>query len=129
MDPEIAARRALNLTWLSSAAPISGLFLANRTEASPRRARVQRWCRSMTSFPWAPKTVVKISFRRDPDSGEIDHLAPFEVADRAGRHTGTYEDEPQVLAEIGADTSTAYFEAQWVDDRWVFGHRVADENW
>jgi hypothetical protein len=83
----------------------------------------------MPTSHWAPKTVVKISFYRDPETGEIDHLAPFQVSDRAGRHTGSYEDEPQVLAEIEPHTSTAYFEAQWLGERWVFGHRVPDEGW
>jgi hypothetical protein len=83
----------------------------------------------MPTSHWAPKTVVKISFYRDPDTGQIDHLAPFQVSDRAGRHAGSYEDEPQILAEIEPDTGTAYFEAQWLGERWVFGRRVADEGW
>jgi len=83
----------------------------------------------MPTSHWAPKTVVKISFYRDPETGQIDHLAPFQVSNRAGRYSGSYEDEPQILAEIEPDTGTAYFEAQWVGERWVFGRRVADEGW
>ncbi|HEY0567380.1 MAG TPA: hypothetical protein VGD13_04505 [Xanthobacteraceae bacterium] len=83
----------------------------------------------MPNDSWTPKTIVKVSFWRDPKTGQIDHLAPFAVSDRTGRHAGQYEDEPQILAEIGPDTSVAYFEAQWIDGRWVFGHRVADETW
>ena len=83
----------------------------------------------MPNDQWTPKIVVKVSFARDPDTGEVDHLAPFRATDRGGRHTGLYEDEPQVLVEMEPDTSVAYFEAQWADGRWVFGHRVPDESW
>jgi hypothetical protein len=78
---------------------------------------------------WAPKTLVKVTFGREPDTGEIDHLAPFLVTDRSGAHVGVYEDEPNVVAEAEASTRVAFFEAQWVEDHWVFGHRVDDQDW
>lgn len=87
-----------------------------------------RWS-PMPNDQWAPRTVVKVSFERDPDTGEIDHLAPFRVTDRGGRHAGVYEDEPQVVVEMEPETSVAYFEAQWIAGRWVFSHRVPDESW
>ena len=78
---------------------------------------------------WSPKTVVRITFGREPETGEIDHLAPFLVTDRRGLHAGVYEDEPHVIAEMEANTSVAYFEAQWLEGGWMFGHRVEDQDW
>ena len=48
---------------------------------------------------------------------------------RSGAHVGVYEDEPHVIAEAEAYTKVAFFEAQWVEDHWVFGHRVDDQDW
>jgi len=78
---------------------------------------------------WAPKQIVKVTFGRDPETGEVDHLAPFVASDRAGLHSAVYEDEPPVVVEMEADTGVAYFEAQWIQERWVFGHRVLDKDW
>jgi hypothetical protein len=78
---------------------------------------------------WAPKTIVKLTFAIDPATGELDHLAPFFVNDKSGAHTGAYEDEPQVLAQIGPRTRFAYFEAEWIAGEWKFGQRVDDQDW
>jgi hypothetical protein len=78
---------------------------------------------------WIPGTVVKITFGLEPETGELDHLVPFLVTDRSGSHVGVYEDEPRIIAEVQASTKVAYFGAQWVEDHWVFGHRVEDQDW
>ena len=78
---------------------------------------------------WTPKVIVKVTFGREPETGEIDHLAPFVATDRSGLRSGVYDDEPHVTAEIEAHTRIAYFEAQWVHGRWMFGHRVPDQDW
>ena len=56
---------------------------------------------------WVQNTVVKVSFGQDPESGEIDHLAPFLVTNRSGSHVGLYEDERRVIAEVEASTRVA----------------------
>src|SRR5918993_1363644 len=57
-------------------------------------------------------------------------LAPFLVLDRAnGPRSGIYEDEPRVCLEVEPDTKVAYFEAEWSEGRWMFGHRVPDPDW
>ena len=78
---------------------------------------------------WSPKKIVKIIFQRDPETYEIDHLAPFTVTDRSGLHSGIYEDEPLIFAEVESNTEIAYCEAEWENNRWVFGHRVHGEHW
>src|SRR5215210_1032363 len=85
--------RPTSLATLSLLQTLSG--------SSARERALRRWCRVLPTSHWAPET------------GEVDHLAPFQVSERAGRHVGSYEDEPQVLAEIEPDISTAYFEAHW----------------
>ena len=78
---------------------------------------------------WIQKTIVKVIFATDPDTGELDHLAPFLVSDRAGLRAGVYEDEPHVVCEVEGHTAVAYFDAQWIDGHWMFGHRVEDQDW
>jgi hypothetical protein len=77
---------------------------------------------------FTPRTIVKVTFQRDPD-GEIDHLAPFEASGRGGRNSGMYDDEPHVTAEMEMNTRIAFFEAQLIDGRWVFGARTPDKDW
>ena len=73
---------------------------------------------------------MKLVFQRDPYTGLVDHLAPFLVLDRAnGPRSGIYEDEPRVCLEVEPDTKVAYFEAEWSEGRWMFGHRVPDPDW
>ena len=49
------------------------------------------------------------------------------VYDRARQRMSMQPVSHSVLAELGDDPK-GYFEAEWVDDRWVIGRRVADQS-
>ncbi len=72
------------------------------------------------------KEIVIVCLATDPKTGTIIPDAPFLVkAGRADR-SGIYEKEPGVIEQFMPGELDARFEAQWTDEGWKFGKRVAD---
>ena len=72
------------------------------------------------------KEIVVVCLAIDAKTGTIIPDAPFLVkAGRADR-SGVYDQEPEVIAQFVPDERQARFEAEWTDDEWKFGKRVAD---
>jgi hypothetical protein len=60
-------------------------------------------------------------------AGDIDPAAPFVVIPRQQPYRGgLYDKEPYVIAQFLPGERQARFEAEWTEDGWKFGKRVAD---
>jgi len=72
------------------------------------------------------KEVVTVCLAIDAETGAIIADAPFMVqASRADR-SGVYDREPEVIAQFAPGEKYARFEAEWTNEGWKFGKRVAD---
>jgi hypothetical protein len=45
---------------------------------------------------------------------------------KASRGNSVYDQEPHVMAQFLPGEEQARFEAEWTDESWKFGNRVAD---
>ena len=70
--------------------------------------------------------IVPITLAVDPGTGKVDPTAPFLVNPPPPHRPCVYVDEPDVIAQFFPDERQARFEAEWTDDGWKFGKRVAD---
>jgi hypothetical protein len=72
------------------------------------------------------KEIVLVRLAIDAQTGAVVRDAPFIVeASRADR-SGVYEKEPEVIAQFLPGEEQARFEAEWIDEGWEAGRRVAD---
>jgi hypothetical protein len=71
-------------------------------------------------------SIVTIQLAQNIVTGEIDREAPFLVVALEPGRTGTYVDEPSVIAQIPPGEPAAKFRADWVDGQWKIGKRVLD---
>src|SRR4051794_20972693 len=119
-------RGAWSATWYAGPAFTEASHRPHSMDAF-MSSEVKEQCLAMPDRldQFTPRTIVKITFQRDPD-GEIDHLAPFQASGRGDRSSGIYDDEPHVIAEMEVNTRIAFFEAQLIDGRWRFGGRIPD---
>jgi hypothetical protein len=72
------------------------------------------------------KEIVIVCLAIDAKTGALVPDAPFLV--KAGRvdRSGIYEKEPDVIAQFLPGEESARFDADWTDEGWKFGKRVAD---
>lgn len=72
------------------------------------------------------KAIVLVTLAVDAATGAIDPTAPFVVSPPPPHQRGIYEKEPEVIAQFLQGESQARFEAEWTEEGWKFGKRVAD---
>jgi hypothetical protein len=72
------------------------------------------------------KEIVIVSLATDSKTGTIISDAPFLVTASRADRSGVYEKEPGVMGQFLAGEEQARFEAEWTDEGWKFGKRVAD---
>ena len=72
------------------------------------------------------KDIITVRLAVDPITGVIAAFAPFAMIAKQRFRNGIYDDEPKVIAQFLPGEREARFEAEWIDDGWTFGKRVAD---
>jgi hypothetical protein len=73
------------------------------------------------------KEIVVVRLAIDAETGAIDPTAPFVVIPQQQPHRGRiYEKEPGVIEQFLPGERQARFEAEWTENGWKFGKRVAD---
>jgi hypothetical protein len=80
------------------------------------------------------KEIVLVRLAIDPQTGAVDHAAPFVVIPRRRELRrlqgggGIYEKEPGVIEQFRPGEREAQFEAEWPKQEgcWKFGKRVID---
>jgi len=71
-------------------------------------------------------SIVTIQLAQNIETGEIEREAPFFVMAPEPGRSGTYIDEPAVLAQIPPGEVAAKFEAEWISGEWKFIRRWFD---
>jgi hypothetical protein len=71
-------------------------------------------------------SIVTIQLAQNIATGEIDRDAPFLVMAPESGRSGTYIDEPEVIAQIPPGEVAAKFEAEWIGGEWKFIRRWFD---
>jgi hypothetical protein len=69
---------------------------------------------------------VIVCLAADAKTGELIREAPSLVKASRAERSGVYEKEPEVIAQILPGERQVRFEAEWTDEGWKFGKRVAD---
>ena len=72
------------------------------------------------------KDIVIVCLAIDAQTGTIVPDEPFLVKASRKDRSGVYDQEPEVIARFLPGEQYARFEAEWTDERWIFGKHVRD---